>query len=120
MSTPGHAIHSFCVQCAGSPFEVKDCGGDKCLNGGCDKNGVCWFYRHRLGKDRPSVKLIRRYCLWCQGGSSELVKNCIEGQNHNGVEACSLFPYRQGRNPKRAGMGGKFAENHAVSRVFAV
>ena len=82
MSTPLEAIHKFCVACVGSPFEVKDCGGDKCLNGECYPNGECWFYKFRLGKGRPSVKLIRQMCLWCQGGSKEFVKDCFEGTGH--------------------------------------
>jgi hypothetical protein len=102
----------------GSPFEVKDCGGDKCLNRACNPQGQCWFYRFRLGKGRPSVKLIQKYCLYCRGRSSELVKDCIERTDHDGVKACSLYPYRQGRNPKRAGPGGNFAEKCHVSRVF--
>jgi hypothetical protein len=35
MSTPLESIHKFCGACAGSPFEVKTCGGDKCMNGDC-------------------------------------------------------------------------------------
>lgn len=100
--TPLEAIRKFCVQCTGSPFQVEKCGGDHCLNGGCDKNGACWFYPYRLGKGRPSVKTIRRMCLWCQGGSEQLVRECSDD--------CSLHFYRMGRNPNRQGVGGN-AEN---------
>lgn len=97
--TPGEAIHNFCVRCVGgSPFEVRECGGDKYLNGGCDKNGVCWFYKFRLGNGRPSVKLIRRFCLYCTGGDREWVRNCPDGISHQGM-ACALYPFRMGRNP---------------------
>jgi hypothetical protein len=93
VNTPVQAIHKFCTRCVGdNPFIVKDCGGNKCLNGGCDKNGVCWFYKYRLGKGRPSVKTIRKLCLWCQGGSSKFVEECPEGD-------CPLYSYRMGRNP---------------------
>ena len=54
------------------------------------------------GKARPSVKLIRRFCLECMGGSSQLVAGC---QSLN----CSIREYRFGRNPKRAGIGNKNA-----------
>jgi hypothetical protein len=122
MNTPGEAIHKFCVACVGSPFEVKDCGGDHRFNGGCAPSSECWFYKFRLGKGRPSVKLIRKYCLFCQGGSSDLVRDCVEGEDHSGVKACSLFPYRLGTNPNiseetkqkrrevamRSGFGQKF------------
>ena len=97
--TPGEAIHKFCVACAGSPFEVKDCGGDKCLNGGCYPSGECWFYKFRLGKGRPSVKLLRRYCLYCACGDAEYVRDCPDGVNRKGGEACSLYPFRFGTNP---------------------
>jgi hypothetical protein len=119
MITPLEAIHKFCVTCVGSPFEVKDCGGDACLNGGRDKNGVCWFYKYRLGKGRPSVKLIRKMCLWCQGDSKELVRECVEDGKHTGLPACALWPYRMGINPKRAEIGGKPPVTAHVSRGFA-
>jgi hypothetical protein len=96
---PGKAIRLFCIDCAGSAHEVTDCGGDKCHSGGADKNGVCWFYRHRLGKGRRSLKVIRKMCLWCMGGSHQLVRECRE--------ECALHPYRFGRNPARTGLGGR-------------
>ncbi len=94
--TPSKAIHLFCVECAGSSHLVKDCGGDHCLNGGCDKNGVCWFYPYRQGKGRPKVSTIRRMCLWCQGGRADFVRDCGD---------CVLSPYRMGTNPARKGIG---------------
>jgi hypothetical protein len=105
MTTPAQAIHRFCTACVGSPFEVRDCRGDHCLNGGCDPRGICLFFPYRLGKGRPSVKLIRKYCLYCQGGSREFVRECIEGVDHHGMTACSLFPFRMGVNPARSGQG---------------
>lgn len=110
--TPLEAIHRFCVVCVGSPFGIRDCGGDKCLNGGCDKNGFCWFYPYRIGNGRPSVKLIRRYCVYCQGDRTDFVKECF-GKD------CPLHDYRMGTNPKRAGIAGNFAKTDAVSRGFA-
>jgi len=99
--TPLQAIRRFCIQCVGNePFQVSTCGGDKCLNGGCDKNGVCYFYKYRMGKGRPSVKLIRKMCLWCQVGSDQFVRECGEVEDNLG---CSLHPYRMGKNPNMAG-----------------
>ena len=103
--TPGEAIRAFCIACVGgSIYETRNCGGDKCLNGGCDENGVCWLYPYRLGKGRPSVKLIRKTCLWCQGDQQTFVKECP-------TVSCPLHPYRMGHNPSRAGIGGIVGRN---------
>jgi len=90
--TPGESIRRFCVECVGSPFEVRACGGDQCKNGGCDKSKVCHFFKYRMGKGRPSVKTIRKVCLWCMGESSDQAKECHDGE-------CALHPYRWGKNP---------------------
>jgi hypothetical protein len=93
-------------------------GGEHCLNDGSYSRGVCCSYPFHLGKDRPLVNLIRRYCLWRQVDTPDLEKDCGEGTEHLGQPACQLRPSRMARNPKRAGVGGKFAENHTVSRVW--
>ena len=98
-NTPGEAIHKFCVQCVDSIYEVKNCGGEKCLNGGCDEKGVCLFYKFRLGTGRPSVKQIRRYCLCCASGDFEYIRQCPDGIKHGGMAACALYPFRMGKNP---------------------
>lgn len=92
MSTPGESIRKFCVECVQSVYEVKNCGGDKCLNGGCDEKGICYFYKYRMGKGRPSVRLIRKMCLWCMGDSQEFVRECWTPE-------CPIHPYRMGKNP---------------------
>lgn len=93
LMSPLEAIRTHCVECVGgNPLDVKDCGGDTCQNGGCDKDGVCWFFPYRLGKGRPSVKLIRRMCLWCMGDSVDFVRDCW-------TPDCPLHPYRMGTNP---------------------
>jgi hypothetical protein len=89
--TPLKAIRRFCVECVGSPYAVDGCGGDKCLDGQGDEEGVCHFYRYRLGRGRPSVKLIRKMCLECMDGSRRLVAEC--GSD------CELHRFRFGRNP---------------------
>lgn len=96
--TPGKSIRKFCVTCVGSIYDPVDCGGANCSPGQGDKDGRCWFYQYRLGRGRPSVKLIRRLCLECMGGSSQLVAECSN-------TACHVYLYRFGKNPKRAGQG---------------
>jgi len=89
-TTPGQSIRRFCLECVGSFHEVKTCGGDKCLGGQGDEHGRCRFYAYRLGKGRPSLKLIRRMCLECMGGSSQFVAQC-------GAQDCPVHQYRFGR-----------------------
>ena len=45
------------------------------------------------------IKAIRRKCLECSSGSYREVRNCID-------ELCPLWPYRLGKDPARAGVGG--------------
>lgn len=101
--TPGEAIHAFCAKCVGgSVYDIKNCGGDNCPGkGGVNPDGSCWLYRYRMGKGRPSVKMIRKYCLFCQGGSEKLVRECIEGPDvwGPGIDPCVFHPYRMGKNP---------------------
>ncbi len=82
------------------------------MNGGCYTDGKCYFWRYREGKGRPTVKLIRQVCLWCQGDRADLVRECHE-------KDCALHLYRMGTNPKRAGIGGNFAGTDTVNRGFA-
>ena len=106
--TPLKAIRRVCIACVGGAHEVRDCGGNGCLNGQGDENKVCYFYPYRMGTGRPSVKLIRKFCLECMGGSKELVAEC------QGLD-CPLHQYRFGKNPKRAGVGNKKPINPYVS-----
>ena len=96
--TPGKSIRKFCVTCVGSIYDPPDCGGSNCLSGQGNKDGQYWFYPYSLGRGRPSVKLIRKLCLECMGGSSQPVDECRN-------TACHLYVYRFGKNPKRAGQG---------------
>ena len=88
--TPGEAIRELCVDCVGSTHAGKNCQGDQL------HDRPCLLFRYRMGKGRPSVRLIRKYCLWCMGGSWKLVENCPS-------KACPLLPYRMGKNPAMAG-----------------
>ena len=46
------------------------------------------------------IKAIRAHCLDCMCGQATEVRLCP-------ITDCSLYPYRMGHNPKRAGLGGK-------------
>jgi len=85
--TPGEAIHKHCVQCVGTGYQIEDCKGNKLLDG-----TACLFFKYRQGKGRPSVKIIRKFCLHCMCGSSQAVLECS-------TKSCLLFPYRLGKNP---------------------
>ena len=108
--TPLGAIRKVCVACVGSPYDVPDCGGNKCLGVQGDENEVCYLFPFRLGRGRPSVKLIRKFCLECMCGSSKLVAEC--------GSTCPLHPYRFGKSPARAGQVNKGSFRPAVSRDF--
>ena len=90
--TPKRAVRLHCLECQGfNAAEVNECGGDELLPG-----GSCKFFPFRLGRGRPSVKTIRRKCIWCMGGQPQLLKEC-------GDNLCALWPYRQGHNPAMQG-----------------
>ncbi len=88
--TPLEAIRAFCKTCV-EPKDIRDCSGDRILNGTL-KGKPCPFYPYRLGKGRPSVKVIRKHCLYCMGGRSDWVREC---QSHE----CPLWKFRMGKNP---------------------
>ena len=106
--TPLEAIRKVCIACVGSPYDVANCGGNKCINGQGGENEACYFFPFRLGKGRPSVKTIRKFCLECMDGSSKLVAEC--GSD------CPLRQYRFGKSPARAGLINKGSFKPAVSR----
>jgi len=49
--------------------------------------------------DLTALKAIRRFCAECMGFQSTLIRGCAD-------TLCCLYPYRMGRNPARAGLGG--------------
>lgn len=103
--TPGRAIRAFCVNCVGGVVgDVKNCGGQ----GENPLFDYCHFYPYRMGRGRPSVKIIRKNCLQCMGGSSKLVRECT-------TTYCNCHPYRMGKNPALAGKG-RSAEAMAAIR----
>jgi hypothetical protein len=84
--TPRRAVREHCVDCVGRASVVRDCQGDKLFD------GPCILFPYRMGTGRPSVKLIRKFCLYCMGGSWKLVKECPN-------KACPFLRYRLGKNP---------------------
>jgi hypothetical protein len=60
---------------------------------------------------RP-LRAIRAKCLECSGGSVPEVRLC-------GMQDCPLWPYRMGRNPQRAGLGGHVIGRGKISRKNA-
>ena len=59
------------------------------------------------------MKLIRRHCLYCMGGSIKLVRECPS-------RTCPLLPYRMGKNPKLIGKRPGFPEKAYARRGFSV
>ena len=92
--------------------DVRSCGGNKSLNGGCDDNGVCLFYKFRMNRGRPSVKLIRKMCLWCMGGSSDLVRDCI-------TTSCPIHIFRFGTNPNISEETSILARERVIKNRFS-
>ena len=108
--TPGKSIRAFCIECAGSAAEVRRCGGDRCIGGQGDGRGRCYFLPYRVGKGRPSVRLIRKVCLECMGGSSSLVAECASRQ-------CPLHRFRFGRRPEKTSPETITAEGGLAPRI---
>ena len=105
--TPLKAIRRHCLYCMGGSYQlVRECPAVNCplypLRSGRGVKGV------------RSLKQIRRMCLDCVAGSPSEVKAC-KGAFLDG-EVCPLHPYRLGRNPNRAGIGGSFQKNHAAEK----
>ncbi|MFA5391063.1 MAG: hypothetical protein WC331_06545 [Candidatus Omnitrophota bacterium] len=56
-----------------------------------------------MSKKLTPLKAIRAKCLDCSCFQPKEVKLCT-------IPECALFPFRQGRNPSRAGIGGRKPE----------
>lgn len=44
------------------------------------------------------LKAIKKHCLECSGYEMKQVRECV-------IKDCVLYEYRQGKNPKRRGIG---------------
>ena len=118
--TPGEGIHSHCTKCVGTPQAIHNCGGDRMIGGQGDANGVCYYFPHRLGKGKPSVKIIRAFCLECQGGDKTRKvqpREVTDGVKFCPSKKCTLYPFRLGKNPniKRVPIWVKQAKNRSVA-----
>ena len=90
--TPKEAIRAQCINCVGADrlnADVKNCTGSDCV-----------FWPYRNGK-RASVKVHRKFCLQCAGGSYDYIEECP-------TLDCPVYPYRMGKNPAMAGRVGTF------------
>ena len=97
--TPGETIRKRCVDCCGNQYtEVKS----------CDAGTMCPLHKYRLGKGRPSVKALRKFCLYCMCGSSENVKTCPQSD-------CVMYEYRFGTSPNREPMSDERKEKLVVA-----
>jgi hypothetical protein len=94
--SPSRTIRTHCHYCvqSRSDLEIKNCTGDIVFATG----KTCPFYEYRTGKKRPSVKIMRQFCLECMGGNKEAIKECSIGD-------CLIHPFRFGKNPLLAGKG---------------
>lgn len=98
--SPKETIRAQCLACVGGhKKEVASCNGDGSIPG----FHSCSFHPFRLGKGRPSIKILRQFCVQCMGGSLVFVREC-------GTEDCFIHPYRLGKNPARVGIGRSRAE----------
>jgi hypothetical protein len=92
-TTPLLAIQTFCRVCM---------GGNPLLVGACATT-TCKFHQYRCGTieagaDRRLLRLIKSYCAEsCL--PQEDATACVAGLAYLGMEGCSLWPYRCGKNP---------------------
>ena len=106
--SPSRTLHAQCHYCvqSRSDADVENCTGHIVFATG----KPCPFYVYRMGNKRPSVKVMRKYCLECMGGSKAAVKECE-------TEDCLIHPYRFGKNPARAGKGQSAAQMASLRSI---
>jgi hypothetical protein len=94
--SPSRTIRAHCHYCvqSRSDSEVGNCTGHIVFATG----KPCPFYEYRMGNKRPSVKIMRQFCLECVGGSKKAVGDCETSD-------CLIHPFRFGKNPARTGKG---------------
>lgn len=98
--TARNAIRKYCKEfcCNNQQLEVKLCH---------DKTCPIWGYRERIKQKNYEYKLttckaIKARCKDCM--PEDRILNCQDTK-------CYLHPFRQGRNPNRAGLGHKNIAN---------
>lgn len=98
--SPIKSIRQNCLDCMnGQTNEVRLCTSPKC-NSFPYRQGVKPKVRH----SSTPIQSIRQKCIDCRGGNLEQVRNC----EHDGIQDnfCFLHPYRMGKSPNRACIGG--------------
>ena len=89
------AIRKECLWC---------CGGQKNEVRLCDSND-CYLHPFRFGRKGISafspLRSVKRNCLSCHEPTAQAVR-CCDFKNQ-----CALWDFRNGANPKRAGIGNK-------------
>jgi len=118
--TPSAAVRHFCMECMGGHWSyVRGCTSEHCL-----------FFNHRDGHGgRVSLRLMRTYCLHCngwpvkdgkldpdykdggQGWARDQARNCSD-------PTCPLYPYRPGTNPFPGQAGRGFALRTTAKGAF--
>jgi len=111
--SPSQTIRAHCHYCVQNrkDSEVENCTGHNVFATG----KPCPFYEYRMGKKRPSVKVLRQFCLDCMGGNKAAVKECETGD-------CLIYPFRFGKNPMLAGKGkspDEMSKIRAMRRPFS-
>ena len=103
--SPKQTVHNWCHYCVQSraDADVENCTGYIVYATG----QPCPFYPYRMADKRISVKVFRKFCLECMGGSARMVEECEK-------ENCPIYPYRFGKNPARAGVGS--IDNMGIKR----
>ena len=106
--SPQQTIRAYCHYCiqSRSDADVENCTGDIVYATG----KPCPFYKYRVGHKRPLVKIMRRFCLECQGNNITLVRECE-------TEDCLIHPYRMGKNPARTGKGASRERMIEISHI---
>jgi hypothetical protein len=114
--SPLKAVHKYCVWCVGGDYRHLDelCSGSDCP-----------LYPYRHGKDEYDgkeieievlgetiklskysvLKAIYYRCYDCSAGDKKEIKNCPCYEGNKGYEPCPLWPFREGKNPYRKGIG---------------
>ena len=105
--TPKETLHEWCHYCVQSRLDedVRECGGDFVIATG----KACPFYKYRMGKGKVPVKVLRQFCLECQGNNMTFVRECE-------TVDCLIHPYRMGKNPARIGKGASRERMLEISR----
>jgi hypothetical protein len=111
--SPSQTIRAHCHYCVQSrkDSDVENCTGHIVFTTG----KPCPFYEYRMGKKRPSVKVMRQFCLDCMGGNKAAVKECE-------IIDCLIHPFRFGKNPALTGKGknpDEMSKIRAMRRPFS-